>query len=107
VLTLRTAMENKDTVRVEIADNGLGIPADVLPKIFDPFFTTKEIGKGTGMGLSISFKIIQEHGGKIVVDTEPGMGTVFSILLPVASLEAQVDRPALIDDQDEKFLLAA
>jgi two-component system, NtrC family, sensor kinase len=107
VLTLRTAMENKDTVRIEIADNGLGIPADVLPKIFDPFFTTKEIGKGTGMGLSISFKIIQEHGGKIVVDTEHGMGTVFSILLPIASLDAQVDRPALIDDQDEKFLLAA
>jgi two-component system, NtrC family, sensor kinase len=107
VLTLRTAMENKDTVRVEIADNGVGIPADVLPKIFDPFFTTKEIGKGTGMGLSISFKIIQEHGGKIVVNTEPGMGTVFSILLPVASVETQTAQPVLIDDQEEKFLLAA
>ncbi len=107
VITLRTAMENKDTVRIEIADNGMGIPSDVLPKIFDPFFTTKEIGKGTGMGLSISFKIIQEHGGKILVDTEPGMGTVFSILLPVASVEAQSHQSVLIDDQDEKFLLAA
>jgi signal transduction histidine kinase len=60
----------------------------VLPKIFDPFFTTKEIGKGTGMGLSISFKIIQEHGGKILVDTEPGSGTVFSILLPLRARQS-------------------
>ena len=107
VITLRTAMENKDMIRVEIADNGSGIPADVLPKIFDPFFTTKEIGKGTGMGLSISFKIIQEHGGKIEVNTESGLGTVFSILLPLASVNAQAIQPAVIDDQDEVFLLAA
>lgn len=107
VITLRTAMENKDMVRIEIADNGSGIPADVLPKIFDPFFTTKDIGKGTGMGLSISFKIIQEHGGKIEVNTESGIGTVFSILLPLASLNAQAIQPAVIDDQDEVFLLAA
>ena len=107
VITLRTAMENKDMVRIEIADNGSGIPADVLPKIFDPFFTTKDIGKGTGMGLSISFKIIQEHGGKIEVNTESGVGTVFSILLPLASLNAQAILPAVIDDQDEVFLLAA
>ena len=89
VITLRTSMEGRDMVRVEIQDNGNGIPADVLPKIFDPFFTTKEIGKGTGMGLSISFKIIQEHGGKILVDTEPGSGTVFSILLPVRARQSE------------------
>jgi two-component system, NtrC family, sensor kinase len=88
-ITLRTAREGDDMVRIEIQDNGTGIPKDVLPKIFDPFYTTKEIGKGTGMGLSISYKIIQEHGGKILVDTEEGMGTVFSILLPVASAQAQ------------------
>jgi two-component system, NtrC family, sensor kinase len=109
VITLRTAMENKETIRVEIADNGSGIPADVLPKIFDPFFTTKEIGKGTGMGLSISFKIIQEHGGKILVNTEPGIGTVFSILLPVASMEETSVNSVLIDDEpvDEALLKAA
>lgn len=89
VITLRTAMEGRDMVRVEIQDNGSGIPAEVLPKIFDPFFTTKEIGKGTGMGLSISFKIVQEHGGKILVDTEPDAGTVFSILLPVRPRQAE------------------
>jgi signal transduction histidine kinase len=87
VITLRTAREGDDMVRIEIQDNGSGIPANVLPKIFDPFYTTKPIGKGTGMGLSISFKIIQEHGGKILVDTEPGVGTVFSILLPLRPRE--------------------
>ena len=83
VITLRTLPEGEDMVRVEIQDNGTGIAPQVLPKIFDPFYTTKPIGKGTGMGLSISFKIVQEHGGRILVDTEPGVGTVFSILLPV------------------------
>jgi two-component system NtrC family sensor kinase len=87
LITLRTGMEDERTVRIEIQDNGSGIPKDVLPKIFDPFFTTKPIGKGTGMGLSISFKIIQEHGGKILVDTEAGVGTVFTILLPVKPVE--------------------
>ncbi len=87
VITLRTGMEDDKTVRIEIQDNGTGIPKEVLPKIFDPFFTTKPIGQGTGMGLSISFKIIQEHGGKILVDTEAGVGTVFSILLPVKPVE--------------------
>jgi two-component system, NtrC family, sensor kinase len=91
IITLRTAMENDETVRIEIQDNGSGIPKDVLPKIFDPFFTTKPIGQGTGMGLSISFKIIQEHGGKLTVDTEAGLGTVFTILLPVKAVQANVE----------------
>jgi signal transduction histidine kinase len=86
VITLRTMREGSDMVRVEIQDNGSGIPKDVLPRIFDPFFTTKPIGKGTGMGLSISYKIIQQHGGMILVDSEQGAGTVFSILLPIRAL---------------------
>jgi len=102
VITLRTAREGDDMVRIEIQDNGSGIPANVLPKIFDPFYTTKPIGKGTGMGLSISFKIIQEHGGKILVDTEPGVGTVFSILLPLGPRE-----PEKSDKADKPVLLAA
>ncbi len=71
-----------DHVVVVVADNGSGIPADVLPKIFDPFFTTKKIGEGTGLGLSIAYKIITEHGGKIEVDSAPGKGTRFTITLP-------------------------
>jgi two-component system, NtrC family, sensor kinase len=71
-------------VSVDIADNGPGIPKDVLAKIFDPFFTTKEVGKGTGLGLSISYTIIEKLGGKIKVASEVGKGTTFNILLPVS-----------------------
>ena len=88
-ITLRTSLEDANTVRVEIQDNGSGIAPDVLDKIFDPFFTTKPIGRGTGLGLSISYKIIQEHGGRIVVDTELGVGTVFTVLLPVRATRDQ------------------
>jgi signal transduction histidine kinase len=93
VLTLRTLPEGDDMVRVEIQDNGSGIPKDVLPRIFDPFFTTKDVGQGTGMGLAISYKIVQQHGGRILVDTEPGAGTVFSILLPVQPMEQDAIQP--------------
>jgi two-component system, NtrC family, sensor kinase len=68
---------------VEVADNGSGIPADVLPKIFDPFFTTKAVGKGTGLGLSVSYKIIENHGGKLEVQSKPGAGTRFTVVLPI------------------------
>lgn len=97
VITLRTALEDANTVRVEIQDNGVGIPGDVVSKIFDPFFTTKPIGQGTGMGLSISYKIVQEHGGKLLVDTEYGVGTVFTILLPIKA--AQGEAKAVIEDE--------
>ncbi|UCH48419.1 MAG: hypothetical protein JSU95_00955 [Betaproteobacteria bacterium] len=75
--------KHADGVAVDIQDNGSGIPSDVLPKIFDPFFTTKDIGKGTGLGLSISYKIIKQHGGRIEVDSKPGQGTRFTVILPL------------------------
>lgn len=87
VLTLSTSLDQNNMVRIDIEDNGTGIAQDVLPKIFDPFFTTKAVGKGTGMGLSISYKIIQEHGGRIDVHSEPGVGTIFSIFLPIGDAE--------------------
>ena len=64
-------------------DRGPGIPADILPRIFDPFFTTKEVGKGLGLGLFVVFEIVEEHGGCIAVDSEPGRGATFRVRLPV------------------------
>ena len=69
-------------VRAVIADTGRGIPQEDLPKIFNPFFTTKEEGKGTGLGLTVVHNIVQEHGGSIAVDSEPGTGTTFTVTLP-------------------------
>jgi two-component system NtrC family sensor kinase len=76
-------------VRLEFQDNGPGIKPEHLAKIFDPFFTTKPVGKGTGLGLSLVYGIIQEHGGKIRVQSEPGQGAVFIIELPVATAAEQ------------------
>ncbi|MCK5717509.1 MAG: GHKL domain-containing protein [Thiomargarita sp.] len=80
-IIITTRVKN-DHVLVLIQDNGKGIPKKVLPKIFDPFFTTKDIGEGTGMGLSISYKILQEHGGNIEVTSQEGKGTTFTVSLP-------------------------
>ncbi len=81
----RCLSENgKRLVAVEISDTGKGIPSEVLPRIFDPFFTTKEVGKGTGLGLHIAYKIVERHGGSILVESEEGRGTTFRVLLPVA-----------------------
>ena len=83
VITIMTRAPDPEHVEVVISDNGKGIPEDVLPKIFDPFFTTKEIGKGTGLGLSIAYKIVEAHGGRIAATSTLGMGTRFSVVLPV------------------------
>ncbi len=87
-ITLRTGLRGADRVTVEIGDNGHGIAPEVLPKIFDPFFTTKEVGKGTGLGLSISYRIIESHGGNLEVHSTPGVGTRFTIVLPVKPVDA-------------------
>lgn len=103
-LILRTERHDEKMIRIEIQDDGGGIPSNVLPKIFDPFYTTKPIGEGTGMGLSISYKIIETHGGKILVDTENGIGTTFSILLPIAQKPSSA---AIIDDDEPADLQLA
>ncbi len=71
------------TIRIAISDNGKGIPAELQSKVFDPGFTTKRAGLGTGLGLSICFKIVQDHGGRIELESEVGRGTTFTIVLPL------------------------
>jgi two-component system NtrC family sensor kinase len=73
-----------DEVMIEVTDSGHGIPAADLPKIFEPFYTTKAPGRGTGLGLSICYGIVEQHLGRIEVDSEPGMGSTFRIFLPIA-----------------------
>jgi len=70
-------------IAIEISDNGPGIPKEMMNKVFDPFFTTKEVGKGTGLGLSISYSIIEKLKGRMLVASEEGQGTTFTIYLPV------------------------
>jgi PAS domain S-box-containing protein len=81
ILEVRTGAHN-GSVEIEVADTGNGIPRDHIHKIFDPFFTTKPGGRGTGLGLSVSYGIIKEHAGKIDVRSAPGRGTSFHVEFP-------------------------
>ncbi|MCP4722490.1 MAG: hypothetical protein GY860_23780, partial [Desulfobacteraceae bacterium] len=81
-LTIKTFSKNREkAIGLEICDTGMGIPKETIPKIFDPFFTTKKKGKGVGLGLSVVYGIIKEHGGNMYVDSVPGKGTRFAITL--------------------------
>ncbi len=84
-LTIRTARENEQMIRVEICDDGPGIPEDVIERIFTPFFTTKPFGEGTGLGLDLAWRIVVEkHGGNISVQSKPG-DTRFAVCLPLVA----------------------
>lgn len=86
LILVRTAyLPTSDTVDITICDNGHGIPAGIVDRIFDPFFSTKHTGEGTGLGLSVSYGIVTDHGGKITVASIPGKGATFTVRLPVAS----------------------
>ena len=82
VITITTRLEG-DRVMLSIADTGQGIDRQYLEKIFDPFFTTKPVGKGTGLGLAVAYGIVEKHGGSISVDSEVGVGTTFTLWLPL------------------------
>jgi len=75
--------EQDNTVRIAISDTGKGVPPELRSKIFDPGFTTKKAGLGTGLGLSICLKIVQDHGGRIELESQVGRGTTFTIILPI------------------------
>jgi signal transduction histidine kinase len=84
-LTIRTGRSvfRTNEVVLEVEDNGMGIPRADQSKIFEPFYTTKPPGRGTGLGLSICYGIVEDHNGRIEVDSQPGRGTTFRVYLPV------------------------
>jgi signal transduction histidine kinase/CheY-like chemotaxis protein len=84
-LMVRTWQDpDHESIVLEVNDDGPGVPEDVRTKIFDPFFTTKEVGKGTGLGLTVAYAIVEEHGGRMWLVSEPGGGASFYVELPVA-----------------------
>jgi len=82
-LTLR-AIHSNSRVLVQVKDVGIGIAPENMTKIFDPFFTTKDVGRGTGLGLAVCYGILSDHGGRLDVRSALGIGTTFTITLPIA-----------------------
>jgi signal transduction histidine kinase len=87
VLRIETKLsQNRNKVLIKVKDNGIGIPEENMPKLFEPFFTTKKKGKGVGLGLSVVYGIIQEHGGSIRVESKVGKGSTFKVKIPIGTL---------------------
>ena len=84
-----TSTVSGDEALVEVADTGVGIPSEHLARIYDPFFTTKSEGRGTGLGLSVTYGIVQEHAGTLTCDSDPNHGTRFRLVLPLADPASQ------------------
>jgi two-component system NtrC family sensor kinase len=89
MITLTTAINDSGEVTVNVADTGEGISKENLGRVFDPFFTTKGVGNGTGLGLAVSYGIVQEHGGTIEAKSEDGSGAVFTLVFPPESRQRQ------------------
>ncbi|HEX5418689.1 MAG TPA: ATP-binding protein, partial [Gammaproteobacteria bacterium] len=113
-IVITTKVQDAGHIAVSFADNGCGIPAEIMDKIRDPFFTTKEVGTGTGLGLSIVDEIIRGHGGELRIQSEVGKGSVFTVILPIRHEQAASPAPkappvdAVLEDlkQSEEETLA-
>ncbi len=102
-ITVRTRSDG-DGIRIDVSDDGCGIPDNVKLKVFDPFFTTKDVGKGTGQGLAITYDIIvMKHGGRISIESKVGLGTTFSVWLPCEGTLAEfTPEETLVDQQADR-----
>lgn len=89
-IRLSTGSNDESSLSVQVSDSGIGIAPENVAKIYDPFFTTKGVGRGTGLGLAVSYGIVQEHTGHISVESTPGKGTTFRITLPTARARARL-----------------
>jgi len=89
-IRISTTPAEEDSLTIEVSDSGMGIAPENVAKIYDPFYTTKGVGRGTGLGLAVSYGIVQEHSGHISVESNPGRGTTFRITLPTAHARAQL-----------------
>ena len=85
IITIRADQESDKFIKISIQDTGTGIKAEDMEHIFEPFYTTKAVGKGTGLGLAVTYSLVKKHGGHIEVQSETGVGTVFLVYLPVSS----------------------
>ena len=94
-ITLATSNGEEGLLTVEVSDNGVGIAPEDVVKIYDPFFTTKGVGRGTGLGLAVTYGIVQEHSGHINVASTPGLGTTFRITLPTRDPRARLQAAAI------------
>jgi signal transduction histidine kinase len=99
-ISINVSEHKPDFVRFDVRDTGAGMQPETLQHIFEPFFTTKGVGKGTGLGLAVAYSIVKRHGGRIEVKSEPGTGTTFTVLLPVAGTQNKTDTNETRTDRD-------
>jgi len=91
-----------DVAVLSVSDEGTGIRPEDVPRVFDPFFTTKDVGEGTGLGLSVTYGIVADHGGRVNVETEWGRGSRFSVVLPLAHVRGE-SRPPVASEDERHF----
>ncbi len=99
-ICVRTRLLNPTTASIEVEDTGAGISPEHMDRLFDPFFTTKEVGQGTGLGLHISQHIVNAYGGRIEVESQPGKGSLFRVIIPLCDLTKPNCPPEVDSDPD-------